>query len=206
MSYSPKPAIKNKNLSIECKVENAEDASFDWYQGGYLLPNVAISTLTIDHVSLGSRTTFSCVGKKDNIFTKKADIFIDVEAPSTFIYPLPTYQQAFLADDNITLTCTIECNPLCSINWLEDSSLIDFEKSNTTYQRFDKILPPDSLQNLFESVESQLVMTINEKMRKKFLHFPFLELSCVSSTDKNVISTTFLEIDCKFNETVLISI
>lgn len=61
-----------------------------------------------------------------------------------------------MSSKNISLTCRVECSPICSITWLKDGRQLDIT-NNPLYYTKTEILEPDLRTNDFESIRSTLV-------------------------------------------------
>lgn len=79
-----------------------------------------------------------------------------IPAPPAFIQNLPPYQGILASSKNVSLTCRVECFPICSIVWYKDGHQLDVNR-NSLYYIKTAIYPPDVQKNDFESVESTLV-------------------------------------------------
>lgn len=86
-------------------------------------------------------------------------------APPAFIQKPAPYYGILASSRNVSLTCQIECYPLCSVKWLKDGKHLEV-KDNPLFYIIDRIHPADLLKNDFESVESTLV------------RFPFKSSDC----------------------------
>lgn len=72
-------------------------------------------------------------------------------APSSAVDSI--FSKLFL--QNISLSCTVECAPLCSIQWLKDGQVIDAK--NERYNVTERKIEPQGNRNDFEATESTLV-------------------------------------------------
>lgn len=81
-----------------------------------------------------------------------------VSAPPAFITPLK-YQHVRSFQSNMSLTCRVECSPLCYISWFKENEQID-NRNNPFYDIKTTILDANGITGDFESVESTLVSEI----------------------------------------------
>lgn len=79
-----------------------------------------------------------------------------VSAPPAFIQNLPPYKGILASSKNVSLTCRVECFPICSIVWYKDGMQLDVNRTSLYYVE-THIHQPDVQKNDFESVESTLV-------------------------------------------------
>lgn len=88
-----------------------------------------------------------------------------------FFYPFPTaFRRLFITvmiphiisqgapynSRNVRLTCQVECDPLCSIEWLRDGNPIP--KNSSNFVMLESVFPPRSAANLLLNVQSTLEM------------------------------------------------
>ncbi|XP_045123889.1 uncharacterized protein LOC123511891 isoform X3 [Portunus trituberculatus] len=162
--YAPGPAFINKpsyvkkgtSLELTCSVEDAGNPAanqFRWFRGSHLVPDVTTATWTINPVSLETEDNFTCVPFNVEGEGDRASVFIDVQAAPVFIDRLPPYYGALMSAKRVSLSCRVECSPLCSIEWLKnDMPLLN----DTHYSISTRRLPPDSSSGDLESVSSEL--------------------------------------------------
>ncbi|XP_063885393.1 B-cell receptor CD22-like isoform X4 [Scylla paramamosain] len=162
--YAPGPAFINKpsyvkkgtSLELTCNVEDPgrpAASQFRWFRGSHLVPDVTTATWTINPVSLETEDNFTCVPFNVEGEGERATVFIDVQAAPVFIDRLPPYYGALMSAKRVSLSCRVECSPLCSIEWLKnDEPLLN----DTHYSISTRRLPPDSSSGDLESVSSEL--------------------------------------------------
>lgn len=68
---------------------------------------------------------------------------------------LPQYTGVLYSAETASLTCRVECAPLCSITWYKNGFPI--EEKDQRYSVEETELPPDRMTGDFESVQSVLV-------------------------------------------------
>nr|XP_032524360.1 uncharacterized protein LOC116775581 isoform X1 [Danaus plexippus plexippus]XP_032524361.1 uncharacterized protein LOC116775581 isoform X1 [Danaus plexippus plexippus] len=158
LTYSPWQVVKGKSLVLSCKIEEKgrpETHRYRWYRGGRPVTDIVSQNWTIDPVTLDHRTNFSCRGINAGGEGEAAFVNIDVLAPPSFKYAMNHYSGALYKSQNISLSCTVECAPLCSVVWLKDGQIIDPEKTDRYYVEERKIEPQVN-RNDFEATESTL--------------------------------------------------
>jgi hypothetical protein len=163
--------VKGEEVTLECSLDNVDlpgNVSYHWYRNGYRFG--AITTAKWTHrASLDTRKNITCVvtnGKRSSI---PASVSIDVMAPPSFIKTPPPYRGVLKKSGNVTLTCRVECFPLCSIKWYENDNLLE---SDSTYTITNQIHPADFVRNYFESIESSLVgeaFLVSSTVTRQFL-------------------------------------
>ncbi|CAB4061168.1 unnamed protein product [Lepeophtheirus salmonis] len=89
--------VKGESLSLTCGVSDPgrpPASTYIWKRGGHVVNDLAEENE--DYIS------------------------IQVLAPPTFIQRLPPYTGAMATTENFSLSCQVECSPLCDIFWLKD--------------------------------------------------------------------------------------
>ncbi|XP_041986040.1 uncharacterized protein LOC121738194 isoform X2 [Aricia agestis] len=158
LTYSPWRVVKGKSLVLSCSIEEKgrpEAHRFRWYRGERVVSDIVSQNWTIDPVTLDHRTNFSCRGTNAGGEGPAASLNVDVLAPPSFKYAMNHYSGALYKSQNISLSCTVECAPLCSVQWLKDGVLIDPEKTNQYYV-VERHIDPQVNRNDFEATESTL--------------------------------------------------
>ncbi|XP_063543302.1 hemicentin-2-like isoform X1 [Cydia strobilella] len=161
--YSPWRVVKQKSLILTCSIEEKgrpEAQRFRWHRGGRLVPDIVSANWTIDPISLDHRTNFSCRGFNAGGEGPPATTFINVLAPPSFKYAMNYYSGALYKSQNISLKCTVECAPRCSVQWLmmkdnEEMQVIDPNKTDR-YYIVEREIGPEVNRNDFEATESTL--------------------------------------------------
>ncbi|CAH2233329.1 jg6242 [Pararge aegeria aegeria] len=158
MTYSPWRVIKGKSLVLSCSIQERgrpEAHRFRWYRGNRVVTDIVSQNWTIDPVTLDHRTNFSCRGINTGGEGEAAFVNIDVLAPPSFKYAMNHYSGALYKSQNISLSCTVECAPLCSVDWLKDGQVINPEKTDKYYV-VERKIEPQVNRNDFEATESTL--------------------------------------------------
>ncbi|CAH0598757.1 unnamed protein product [Chrysodeixis includens] len=158
LTYSPWRVVKGKSLVLSCSIKEKgrpEAHRFRWTRGGRLVSDIVSQNWTIDPVTLDHRTNLSCRGINAGGEGEQAFTSIDVLAPPSFKYAMNHYSGALYKSQNISLSCTVECAPLCSVQWLKDGQLIDPQKTDRYYV-VERQIEPQVNRNDFEATESTL--------------------------------------------------
>ncbi|KAL4714921.1 hypothetical protein ACJJTC_016662 [Scirpophaga incertulas] len=164
LTYSPWRVVKGKSLVLTCSIEEKgrpEVHRFRWHRGGRPVADIVSARWTIDPVTLDHRTAFSCRGASAGGEGPPATLSLDVLAPPSFKYAMNHYSGALYKSQNISLSCTVECAPLCSVQWLKDGRLID--EKDERYYIVARNIEPQVNRNDFEATESTLVCTTGER-------------------------------------------
>ncbi|KAF9809315.1 hypothetical protein SFRURICE_015589, partial [Spodoptera frugiperda] len=130
LTYSPWRVVKGKSLVLSCSIKERGRPE-------------------------AHRTNFSCWGINAGGGGEPAYTSIDVLAPPSFKYAMNHYSGALYKSQNISLSCTVECAPLCSVQWLKDGHVIDPEKTDRYYV-VERKIEPQVNRNDFEATESTL--------------------------------------------------
>ncbi|XP_063898398.1 hemicentin-1 isoform X6 [Helicoverpa armigera] len=158
LTYSPWRVVKGKSLVLSCSIKERgrpEAHRFRWTRGGRPVSDIVSQNWTIDPVTLDHRTNFSCWGINAGGGGEPAYTSIDVLAPPSFKYAMNHYSGALYKSQNISLSCTVECAPLCSVQWLKDGQVIDPDKTDRYYV-IERKIEPQVNRNDFEATESTL--------------------------------------------------
>ncbi|KAG7295111.1 hypothetical protein JYU34_022059 [Plutella xylostella] len=158
LTYSPWRVVKGKSLLLTCSIQETgrpEANRFRWHRGGRLVTDIVASSWLLDPVSLDHRTNFSCRGFNLGGDGDPSYVSIDVMAPPSFKKAMNQYSGALYKSSNISLTCTVECAPLCSVQWLKNGEVIDPEKTDRYYV-VERKIEPQVNRNDFEATESTL--------------------------------------------------
>lgn len=162
---------------------------YRWLRGGKPVMDVVTSSWTVDPVGLDSRTNFSCYAYNEGGEGNSAAILLDVHgkylmhcmhactfdnskiisistAPPAFIQKLHPYTGALFSAKSASLSCRIECVPMCLISWFKDG--IGIEASDFRYSVKETFLPADPSTGDFESVLSVLVSMNNTSLKSYF--------------------------------------
>ncbi|GBP62109.1 Hemicentin-2 [Eumeta japonica] len=128
---------------------------YRWHRGGRPIADVVSARWTINPAGLDHRANFSCRGFNDGGEGEPAGVRVDVLAPPSFKYAMNQYTGALYKSNNISLSCTVECAPMCSIRWLKDDEEIRPD-ADPRYSIVDRLIDPQVNKNDFEAIESTL--------------------------------------------------
>ncbi|XP_076322359.1 hemicentin-1-like isoform X2 [Tachypleus tridentatus] len=168
VNYIPGPAIiiernisavKNQPMTLECMVEDFGRPSasvFHWEHLDEALHDTA-QNLTIESVSLSSRGNYSCSAVNIVGSGQKGEFYLLPKAPPAVIVHLPDMHGAPSDAKNVSLTCIIECEPLCDIQWLRNKESI---MDSYLYSIETTVLPEDPASGHFSSLSSTLQWNI----------------------------------------------
>lgn len=166
--------IKGKTVSLYCSVDHPgrpDNITYVWRRGQHKL-DTTTSNLTFT-ANLASRSNFSCYAINEGGASNTATTFINVSgtywnlqsrdkltvvcfaAPPKFIQTLPPYTPFLSSSENMSLTCRVECYPLCSITWYKDNEVI--KNNHPLYDIRTIIHEADTNRSDLESAQSTLV-------------------------------------------------
>ena len=191
--------VKDQPVTFVCEPEPpSSDVTYKWLHNGNRIGNLVSSNWTIKRASLSTRSNFSCIVQTKTGSISRADIFVDVIAPPRFIKDLLTYYGYSHTSTNVSLTCIIECYPLCNVLWYKDDQKIDTD--NPLYYIKNEQVPADDPSDEFESVESTLVWNLknwpNQRLIKKDGQSKY---TCKSGDGfLDVESTAYVAIECEW--------
>ncbi|CAL4089282.1 unnamed protein product, partial [Meganyctiphanes norvegica] len=156
ISYQPPMVVKGRAVELSCNVDDPgrpAASSFRWYRGTHLVQDQTSSTWLINAASLETQDNFTCLPVNSEGEGMKNTVEIDVLAAPAFIDRLPPYTGALMTSNQVSLTCRVECSPLCEISWYKD----DYPFFNETHYTIEeKVLPPDTASGDIESIVSIL--------------------------------------------------
>ncbi|XP_075211633.1 neuromusculin isoform X7 [Lycorma delicatula] len=161
--YEPARVVKKGSVQLTCSVEDPgrpDNPTFRWVRDSHTLLGASTANYTIDPVTLETVANFTCTAVNDGGESESSTVHIQVHAPPTFIERLPPYYGALMNAQQISISCRVECLPLCSVNWLKNARAIDLG-SNTRYTVHNTVVPPDTRTNDFASVHSTLIWNMS---------------------------------------------
>ncbi|GAB6028135.1 hypothetical protein CHUAL_002351 [Chamberlinius hualienensis] len=160
LTYTPKVVVKRESLSLLCTVDDLGRppvSYYRWTRGNRVIKEVTSGNWTIDPVTLSTEGNFTCVGINEVGSGKPASTFIDVHAPPTFIDRLPHYQGVSVTTTSLSMTCRVECDPVCHVQWLRNDLLIE---PSQYYSITWSTLPADPSTDDFQSANSTLTWNL----------------------------------------------
>ncbi|XP_044766559.1 uncharacterized protein LOC123322654 isoform X3 [Coccinella septempunctata] len=201
LRFFPSRVVKSASVNLECSIDDPgrpENTTFLWYRGSHLIPEITTSNWTISPVTLETRSNFTCIPQNDGGQGKPDTVEINVDAPPSFIQNLIPYQGILYNSKNISLTCRVECWPVCSIVWLIDGKPLDKNTSSLYYVRTE-IYPSDVKKNDFESVESTLIWNLtawpHHQLDKSAPNTNYTCRSYANGVGAGVVSTSEVAVD-----------
>jgi len=120
-------------------------------------------------------------------------------AAPTFIKKLNSYHGYVYNSPNVSITCWVECAPICNISWLRDDIPIDFRKTDKYYVS-NVYNPPDPRTNDFESIKSTLIWNLtiwpNGHLDRAEDNNKFTCKSSSNGIGAGVESSTYFHVEC----------
>lgn len=200
--HHPQIATKKKSVTFSCSVDdggNPNATRYRWFRGGSPVMDVVTPVWTVDPVGLDSRTNFSCFAYNEGGKGNAATIDLDVHAPQAFIQKLHPYTGALFSTPGISLSCRVECVPMCTIDWFKDG--VGINDDNERYFIKESYLPAEPAVGDFESTLSVLHFNMSAWPDEKLDIFKDNANYSCSSTSKTdgqgVRSATYFGVECK---------
>ncbi|XP_043230348.1 hemicentin-2-like isoform X2 [Amphibalanus amphitrite] len=160
--YSPPTVLKGSAVTLTCEVDDPgypPANKYMWMRGNHLISDVQESQWRINTVKLEDATTFSCTASNEAGNSLEGKVDLKVYTKPQFIERLPLYLGALMNSSSISVTCRVECSPLCSLQWLKDDEII--EEDSPLYSIKTSTLDPDPRTNDLESVVSTLTWNMS---------------------------------------------
>ncbi|ODM99879.1 Hemicentin-1 [Orchesella cincta] len=199
LEFDPLVVVKGQALTMHCVVDEMGRPTaqvFRWMRGTHVQSEIRSYNWTIYPVSLETRANFSCQAVNEAGFGNPAFATIDVYAPPTFIQRLTPYTGALFTAKDVSLSCQVECFPLCEIVWLKNGLPLgesDFYSIKTS------TLPPDPAKSDFESVLSTLTWNLtawpNGQLDRLHDNANYTCQSTSNSVGAGVSSTTYFRVE-----------
>ncbi|XP_022252997.1 hemicentin-1-like isoform X2 [Limulus polyphemus] len=163
VNYLPGPAVvkesttavKGHPITLECEVEDLGRPPASVFRWEYLDEVLHDTThnLTVESTGLDTRGKYMCSAVNFVGTGPKGEFYLSPKAPPAVINPLPDMYGAPSDATNISLSCRIECEPLCQIEWRRNrTSIVDSD----FYLIKTMILPEDVSTGYFTSLVSTL--------------------------------------------------
>ncbi|XP_076335472.1 hemicentin-2-like isoform X2 [Tachypleus tridentatus] len=154
------PAVKGHPVTFECLVEDLGSplaTQFRWEHNGVLIHNV-LQNCTTGPLSLDTRGNYTCAAVNEVGKGPTGFLHLTVTAPPSLVVGFPHIHGAPSDISSLSISCRIECDPLCEIEWLRDGdSIMDSDRFFVK----TRVLPEDLLTNRFKSVVSTLHWNFN---------------------------------------------
>uniref|UniRef100_A0A2H8TD35 Hemicentin-1 n=1 Tax=Melanaphis sacchari TaxID=742174 RepID=A0A2H8TD35_9HEMI len=190
LEFSPRRVIKGRNVTLRCNAQYLgrpqHPTRYSWFRDGHpfyhqnqgINPSINSGTgisigangnngggnfnpeWFVDHVSLETRANFTCSAYNEGGVTYSEPVYIEVFAPPNYITGPPQYLGVAFNATHVNASCTVECYPHCSVNWLRRGVLIDPINNPMDKERYSiltEYLPAERLKNDFEAVRSTLI-------------------------------------------------
>ncbi|XP_043230345.1 hemicentin-1-like isoform X2 [Amphibalanus amphitrite] len=159
-----KPAVvqKGQPVTLTCEVDDPGYPPVNkylWMRGSHVITDIRTRQWRIWSASLEEDARFSCVALNAVGSSAEGTALVDVLAKPQFIERLPLYLGALMNSSSISVTCRVECSPLCSLQWLRNDEVIS--ASNPLYSIKTSTLDPDPRTNDLESVVSTLTWNMS---------------------------------------------
>lgn len=198
--HYPLVASKKKAITLFCSVEDGgypNATQYVWLRDGNPLP-YDTALITFENIGLDSRANFSCYAQNKGGKGQMAHVELDVLAPPSFIQNLQPRTAALFSAQNISLSCRVECVPLCTITWYKNG--FGIEKNDDRYVVSESFLSADKAIGDFESVLSTLYFNMSAWPDQQLdIHSDNANYSCVSSANSEgpgVRSSTDFHVEC----------
>lgn len=150
------PAIKDEHVTLSCIVEEPGLPPVEFYQwekDGRLIATTTEPDFVTQQARVDTSGNYSCSAANDVGHGPKGYWFLKVHASPQFIDDLPTIRGAGRDDPSINMTCRVECDPPCGVQWMKNDELI---QNTDLYLVRNHRNPPNAVKNLFESITSTL--------------------------------------------------
>ena len=188
--------VKEGSLSLHCSLADPglpPATYFKWTIGSTLVTEQTSNNWTIHSVTYNmSHTSISCQGGnevgKGSIGTKD----IEVIAPPRFLANLPPMTGYPAQAEHVSLSCQVECSPLCQVGWYRNGSYIRNKSSSFTI--LSQIIPHNLHNNTAQSTLSTLIFNMKHWPGKQLdRERDNTEYSCMSTSNCKEDITTNCE-------------
>ncbi|XP_013792144.1 hemicentin-1-like, partial [Limulus polyphemus] len=149
------PVLKGNPTTLECRLEEMGRPSataFHWEHFNQILP-VTTHKLTFELINLRDRGNYTCSAVNAAGIGPRGEIYLSVQAPPAVIEELPEMYGAPSDATTVSMSCRIECDPLCEIEWRKNEDKI---ADSSLYIIRSSVLPEDTQAGYFTSVVSTL--------------------------------------------------
>ncbi|VEN48717.1 unnamed protein product, partial [Callosobruchus maculatus] len=157
--FYPSKVVKGGSVTLECEVEHPgrpDNVTYLWFRGNHQMADITTAKFTVSPVRLETRSNFTCIAANEGGKSNPASVYVDVNAPPSFIKTLKTYQGVLYNSQHINLTCRVECFPECLIVWKKDGHTLN-TSNNPLYYVKTTVHDANLQTNDFESIESTLI-------------------------------------------------
>ena len=207
-------AVKGENLTLECIVSDlgkpSTNIEYQWESADGIPFDTKGPILHIIDLKVSDRGNISCaVANEVGIGPKAVFQVMPLTAPQ-IIESLPSVlgvnekivnSQSSAADGAISVSCRVECYPICQIFWYKNNEMID--NSSMSYIIKNSILPEEVPMNRFQSVVSTLIFNLSAFSPLDRIRDSNVQYSCVSSDNgvrpgAPVKSETTFMVECEY--------
>jgi len=146
---------KDKSVILSCSLNDPghpRASHFVWERDGVELDETS-SRLTLPSLGLADEGTYSCIGVNTLGVGLSDSLQIEVTAGPTMLDALEEETAAVVGYET-SLTCQLECSPLCGLEWLVDGQLVGEEEEKYTVE--EEIVEEEEEINQFTGVKSAL--------------------------------------------------
>ena len=195
-----KYAIKNHNLTLECVVlEMGQPLAieYQWSHDNLIIQNEIDSILHLTNINLKNRGNISCAAVNKLGIGPKGFFQLDPFASPDLIESLPPAVGTIFNASYFSLSCRVECFPICNITWKKDKDTIE---NSIYYQVKNSVLPEEDDSNRFTSVISTLIWNMTTLGPLDRVLESNITYSCISSSNivgQGVESKTKFFVECK---------
>ncbi|GLV32173.1 neuromusculin [Carabus blaptoides fortunei] len=198
--YEPSRVIKKSSVTLYCSVDDPgkpENTQYMWLRGNHVVRNATNAKWTIPQVTFEADSNFTCIAYNEGGQSPPGTVNIEVLAPPAFIVTLQPYTGALMNSKNISISCRVECSPLCSVTWLKNGRIID--DHNHLYYVNNTRYPPDLRTYDFESIQSVLNWNMsawpNEQLDRINDNANYTCQSSSNGVGQGVTSTTLFAVE-----------
>ncbi|XP_071450004.1 uncharacterized protein nrm [Hetaerina americana] len=203
--YDPPQVLKKSWVTLSCSVEDpgrpeATPNSFKWFRGGHPVIDVMTANWTIEPVTLETQSNFTCLAANAGGEGEPATVYVEVAAPPAFIERLPPYHGALMHAEHVSVSCRVECSPICQVRWLKNGRpLLEDGTQSSLYSIRTSELPPDPRTNDFKSVVSTLLWNMSAwpegRLDRILDNANYTCESTANAVGPGVTSTTFFGVE-----------
>jgi len=163
-------AVKGSSVTLTCELldqGNPTAEQFLWTKDGEPIEESS-DTLVLQSLSAESQGNFSCSAKNDIGEGDSSYFNLVVQAPPSFLIPLGGNQTLVSHLPDQSLTCQVECYPLCSVKWAKDGE--EIQDTDEKYNISQTNEPEDVELNKFPSVISELSWNLQNWPENRLSH------------------------------------
>ena len=207
-------AVKGQNLTLECIVSDlgkpSTDIEYVWETSDGIPFQTKEPILHVTDLKLSNRGNISCAAANEvgigpkaifKVMPVTAPQIIDSLPPTIGVNEKLVKSASSPIGEAVSVSCRVECFPLCQIYWYKNNELID--NSSSQYTIKNSVHPEEFLLNRFESVVSSLIFNMSALSGLDRSGDTNVTYSCVSSDNgvrpgAPVRSETTFQVECKY--------